>query len=295
MFLRRNPFVAGLGIGFAGCAKLSIGIWGLGMLWAYRREPKKALLLCLGAAIPMGLAYVVWQPTAFFQVLRNGGYVSVGSWANPVFRFLDLFMTGLHAKVITGVISYVGLFVIGWMLSRVVPWTAAPGLAKGADLRRDPLTIALRTSLVLSVAWLITSMYTLSWYDLIAWMPLALLAASKLDQIMLLRIAPLSLAYVPGRAITYGPALDTTASRIRDTFSPIVQFVVLLAVVLWWKRPDRLDLFPLRAPRQPVAVVSEGPHRQDQKPQAAGAGPSGPDPGRPPRRRPSVPAGGRRP
>ena len=59
---------------------------------------------------------------------------------------------------------------------------------------------------MLSVAWLITSMYTLSWYDLIAWMPLAVLAASKLDQIMLMRITALSLAYVPGRAIDVGPA-----------------------------------------------------------------------------------------
>jgi hypothetical protein len=182
---------------------------------------------------------------------------------------------------VVGVISYIGLFVIGWILSRVVPWTAAPGLAKGADLRRDPLTIALRTSLVLSVAWLITSMYTLSWYDLIAWMPLAVLAASKLDQVMLLRVAPLSLAYVPGRAIDMGHALDVTASRIRDTFSPIVQFGVLLAVVLWWRRPERPELFPLRrSARQPVAAkpakvvpggrsaaarVSHGPGRLGQR------------------------------
>ncbi len=255
MFLRKHPFLAGVGIGLAGCAKLSIGIWGLAMLWAYRREPKKALLLCAGTVIPMTLAYVVWQPSAFFQVLRNGGYVSVGSWANPVFRFLDLFMSGTQAKIITGVMSYAGLFIIGWMLSRVVPWTPAPGLEKGADLRLDPLSIALRTSLVLSVAWLITSMYTLSWYDLIAWMPLGVLATSKLDQIMLLRIAPLSLAYVPGRAIDVGPSLDFTASRMRDTVSPIVQIGVLLAVVLWWKRPDRSEIFPLR--RTPV-VVSRG-------------------------------------
>ena len=246
MFLRRYPFLAGIGIGLAGCGKVSIGIWGLAMLWAYRREPKKALLLCLGTAIPMGLAYVVWQPTAFFQALRNGGYVSVGSWANPVYGLLTQFMANRSAKIVVGVLSYVGLFVIGWMLSRVVPWTAAPGLAKGADPRRDPLTIGLRTALVLSVAWLVTSMYTLSWYDLIAWMPLALLGASKLDQIMLLRIAPLSLAYVPGRAIDVGPALDFTASRIRDTFSPIVQIAVLVAVVLWWKHPERPELFPFR-------------------------------------------------
>jgi alpha-1,6-mannosyltransferase len=268
LFMRKNPFIAGLGIGLAGCAKVSIGLWGLAMLWAYRREPKKALLLCLGTAIPMGLAYVLWQPTAFFQALRNGGYVSVGSWANPIYSFLALFMTEYHAKVVIGVISYIGFIVIAWMLSRVVPWTAAPGLAKDADLKRDPLTIALRTALVLSVAWLITSMYTLSWYDLLAWMPLAVLAASKLDQIMVIRGAALSLAYVPGRAIDMGPALDFTATRMRDTVSPIIQMAMLLAVILWWRQPDRPELFPFKKPKAPPAEsppTDSGPRAEPRK------------------------------
>jgi alpha-1,6-mannosyltransferase len=263
LFVRKNPFLAGIGIGLAGCAKISIGLWGFAMLWAYRREPKKALLLCAGTVVPMGLAYAVWQPTAFFQALRNGSYVSVGSWANPVYRFFVLFLTSTQAKVVVGVLCYAALFVIAWMLSRVVPWTAAPGLGKGVEPQTDPLTIALRTSVVLSVAWLITSMYTLSWYDLLAWMPLALMAPSKLDRIMLLRAAPLSLAYVPGRAVEMGPVLDVTAHRIRDTFSPIVQLAVLLAVVLWWKKPDREELFPLRAKPEattppPLLVTGSG-------------------------------------
>jgi alpha-1,6-mannosyltransferase len=254
LFMRKNPFVAGLGIGLAGCAKVSIGLWGLAMLWAYRREPRKALLLCLGTAVPMGLAYVLWQPTAFLQALRNGGYVSVGSWANPLYRLLDVFLTGFQAKVIVGVISYIGLIVIAWMLFRVVPWTPAPGLDRNADLRQDPLTIALRTALVLSVAWLITSMYTLSWYDLLAWMPLAVLAASKLDKIMLIRGAALSLAYVPGRAIDVGPVLDFTATRMRDTISPIIQMAMVLAVILWWRQPDRPELFPFKKAKAPPAT-----------------------------------------
>ncbi|MGI8459513.1 MAG: polyprenol phosphomannose-dependent alpha 1,6 mannosyltransferase MptB [Propionibacteriaceae bacterium] len=237
LLMRKTPFGAGFAIGLAGCAKLSIGLYGIAMLWAYRRQPKKALLFCAGAAIPMGLAYVVWQPTAFFQVLRNGGYVSVGSWANPLFRFLDwVYFTGTTSKIIVGVLSYAGLFVIGWMLSRVLPWRAAPGLSAGADPKSDVLTVGLRTALVISTAWLVTSMYTLSWYDLIAWVPLAVLAASKLDYLMLVRIAPLSLAYVPGRAIDFGPALELVATRIRDTVSPIVQIGVLVAIVLWWRR-----------------------------------------------------------
>jgi alpha-1,6-mannosyltransferase len=269
LFMRKNPFVAGLGIGLAGCAKISIGLWGLAMLWAYRREPKKALLLCLGTVVPMGLAYVLWQPTAFLQALRNGGYVSVGSWANPLYRLLDLFMTGFHAKVIVGVICYIGLIVIAWMLSRVVPWTPAPGMDKDADLRQDPLTIALRTALVLSVAWLITSMYTLSWYDLLAWMPLAVLAASKLDKIMLIRGTALSLAYVPGRAIDVGPVLDFTASRLRDTVSPIIQMAMIIAVILWWRQPDRPELFPFKkkqkAPPAESAPKVSGPQAAPSK------------------------------
>ena len=269
LFMRKNPFVAGLGIGLAGCAKISIGLWGLAMLWAYRREPKKALLLCLGTVVPMGLAYVLWQPTAFLQALRNGGYVSVGSWANPLYRLLDLFMTGFHAKVIVGVICYIGLIVIAWMLSRVVPWTPAPGMDKDADLRQDPLTIALRTGLVLSVAWLITSMYTLSWYDLLAWMPLAVLAASKLDKIMLIRGTALSLAYVPGRAIDVGPVLDFTASRLRDTVSPIIQMAMIIAVILWWRQPDRPELFPFKkkqkAPPAESAPKVSGPQAAPSK------------------------------
>jgi hypothetical protein len=80
---------------------------------------------------------------------------------------------------------------------------------------------------------------------------------------MLLRVAALSLAYVPGRAIDLGPALDFTALRIRDTVSPIVQVAVLVAVVLWWKKPDRDELFPLRpkgelAEAQPLVGTGYG-------------------------------------
>jgi alpha-1,6-mannosyltransferase len=251
-FMRKNPFLAGLGIGLAGCTKLSIGLWGVAMLWAYRRDLKKAAVLCLGTGIPMGLAYIVWQPTAFGQVLRNGTYVSVGSWANPPFRLLELFLGEWGAKTVVGVIAYTGLVVIAWMLARVIPWTAAPGLPRGADPRLDPMTVALRTSLILSVAWLTTSMYTLAWYDLLAWMPLALMVASKLDRILLLRITLLSLAFVPGRVVDIGPALEFVATRLYDTVSPIVQIGVLVAIVMWWRKPDSDELFPFRDVKETV-------------------------------------------
>jgi alpha-1,6-mannosyltransferase len=87
-------------------------------------------------------------------------------------------------------------------------------------------------------------------------MPLAVLAANKLDKIMVIRGTALSLAYVPGRAIDLGPALDFTATRMRDTVSPIVQLAMVLAVILWWRQPDRPELFPFKKSKAPPAEVS---------------------------------------
>jgi hypothetical protein len=39
-------------------------------------------------------------------------------------------------------------------------------------------------------------------------------------------------AYVPGRSIDLGTVLDFTATRMRDTISPIKQIAVV-AVILW--------------------------------------------------------------
>jgi alpha-1,6-mannosyltransferase len=119
-------------------------------------------------------------------------------------------------------------------------------------------------------------------------MPLAVLAASKLDKIMLIRGAALSLAYVPGRAIDVGPVLDFTATRLRDTVSPIIQMTMVLAVILWWRQPDRPELFPFKKQKAPPAQSSPtvtGPRAAASKappprssPSKAARSPQTPDP-----------------
>ncbi len=234
MMMRKSPFAAGILLGLAGCGKLSIGLYGLAMLWAYRREPRKALTMCLGVLIPMGLAYGVWQPNALFQVLRNTSYVSAGSWVSPVYGIITSFMSTTAAKLVLNIAALGLLVMIAWMLSRVLPWRPAPGLPRWADPRSDPITITLRTALILSTAWLTTSLYTLAWYDLIAWVPLAVVGGTRLDKLFIWRGLFLSLAFVPGRSVDLGQSLDFVASRVRDTASPLVQIAVLIAIIVWW-------------------------------------------------------------
>ena len=217
----------------------------------------------------MGLAYVIWQPTAFFQALRNGGYVSVGSWANPVFRFLDyFFMTGLHAKVVVGVISYVGLFVIGWMLSRVVPWTAAPGLREGC--RSAAGSADHRAAYVAGAVGRLADHVDV---HPVLVRPDRLDAAGRAgrEQARSDHVARGSprcrWPTCPAASIDVGPALDFTATRMRDTVSPIIQIAVLVAVVMWWKKPDRPELFPFGPGRERKAR-SQGPDRERQHEQS---------------------------
>lgn len=240
MLMRRTALGAGIGIGLAGCAKLSIGLWGLAMLWAYRKQPKKAALLCLGAAIPITLSYGLWQPLALVSVLRNTTYVSGGSWGQPLYFALDAVLHNPNlAKSILGVLSYSLLVVIAFLLSRVLPWQPVPGIPDGVDPRQDEMTVAVRTALLLSVAWLVSAMYTLSWYDLIAFIPLGVLAASRLDLIMIIRNAMLAIAYVPGRVVNLSPALDVTVTKVREVGSPIVQMGVIVAIVVWYVQHRR--------------------------------------------------------
>lgn len=236
MLMRRTSIGTGIAIGLAGACKLSIGLYGLAMLWGYRYQPRKALGLLVGTGASMGLLYGVFAPDALFAAVRNASYVSVGSWAQPFYTLLTYFMDAGTATGVLSVFSWAGTFVIGWMLSRVLPWHAIAGKPADVPADRDPITIAIRTALLLSVAWLTTALYTLSWYDLMAFAPMALVGATRLDGLFIGRGVLLSMSYIPGRGLDYGFALDVFATRIRDTFSPVMQLGVLASIGWWWHR-----------------------------------------------------------
>ncbi|MDR1432476.1 MAG: polyprenol phosphomannose-dependent alpha 1,6 mannosyltransferase MptB [Propionibacteriaceae bacterium] len=244
MFLRRYPLLAGIGIGLAGTVKVSLVFYGIAMLWGYRRDWRKLLLLGVGAAIPLLLAYGLWAPQALLAAQRNTGYVSNGSWAAPVLSLLSLVFGQPNAHWFVTHVSWVLMAAVAWMLSRTLPWKAAPGVEDG-QCRNDSLTIAARTAVILTTAWLLTSPYTLSWYDLIIWVPLGMLASSKLDSVLMWRGTWLSLAYVTGRAYQFSDEMLFTSAAIRDVICAGVQIAVVAAIVIWWWR-DGHELPPLR-------------------------------------------------
>ncbi len=233
-FMRRSPFLAGVGIGLAGCVKVTLVFYGIAMVWGYRREPRKLLLLLAGAAVPLIIGYGLLAPGALFAASRNTGYISSGSWAAWVLGWLRLPFGIGPASVLVSVLGYVGMFAVAWMLSQVLPWTGVAGISPVADPRQDSLTIAVRTALVLSAAWLVSSPYTLSWYDIIAWVPLAVLAPSPLIGLFIWRGVALSVGYVHSRSVAIDPGVVGVGNYLRDAVSPNVQMAVVGFIVLWW-------------------------------------------------------------
>lgn len=235
-FVRRNAFVTGLFIGLAGAVKVSLVFYGLALLWGYRHDWKKALALCVGAVIPIALLYGLFAPEALLAASRNTGYISGGSWAPWFWQVLAWVLGDDIARSITGWVGLIGMVVIAWMLSRVLPWAPVPGALVPAE--QDPLTITVRTAVVLGAAWLVTSPYTLAWYDLIVWVPLALMVPNRLDWLFMLRGAALSVAYVAGRTVGFSDVMTGPVTTIvRDTLCTGVQWFVIIAIVWWfWTR-----------------------------------------------------------
>ena len=248
--VRRNPLLAGIGIGLAGTVKVSLVWCGLAMLWAYRHEWRKILQYAVGALIPMGLAYGLWVPKALLAARRNTGYIFPGGWAQQFHDLLLRFLNPVVADTITGWAGWAGMVVIAWMLSRVLPWRLAPGLAEPVDPRRDPLTIAARTAALLTVAWVVNAPASLSWYDVMAWAPLALVAISRLDAILMWRGAWLSAAYVTSRSVQFSDPILAVGTFLRDWVSWGAQMLVLAAICWWWWRAGHEFPFARRSRRR---------------------------------------------
>jgi len=239
--MRRWPWLAGLLIGLAGAAKVNMVLFGIAILWGYRREPKKLAVIAAAAAVPLAICYGLWQPSALVSAARNTTYVNAGAWAGPVFGLLT--HQGLSwnvSKIIINSIAIVGWVVIAAMLFRLLEVRPLPGIADHVlDPMKDPTSVAVRTAVVLYASWLVTTPNSFSWYDLMAWTPLALASASRLDGLMLWRTTWLSAAFVTARAIEYGPVIGLIATRIRDTACVIAQILVLVAIVWWYVQSRR--------------------------------------------------------
>ncbi len=135
----------------------------------------------------------------------------------------------------------------GRLLARV----SDPGRG-GRAAGPDRIAEAARASFVVGLAWLLGGYYTLPWYDMAAWIPLCLLAASGLDAVLLTRTTVICLAYVATRSLPPGArlpsALASAQLHVEHDLSPAVHLLLIAALVVRLTRPGRWSALAARFP-----------------------------------------------
>lgn len=261
VLFRRHIFWAGIMLGVAGCTKLSIGLVGVAMLWSLRADRRRMIMLCLGAAISMVGLYAVVGLEALQQARSNSSFISTGTPHKVLLSFFDLFLPGALVRTVLAIAAWVGLIVVAILLSQVFPKSLVPQ-AHPEDRTPD----AIRYTAIYAIAWLVTAMYSLPWYDIIAWVALAAVAASKVDKLMVIRTTMLAIAYVPGRdpnarqvAVSLSDSLEWFSTRLRDTICPVVELGVLIGLIVWARRGGA-QWWPYDWPKRKSKTVTEEAH-----------------------------------
>ncbi|HSP38178.1 MAG TPA: hypothetical protein VLR26_10525, partial [Frankiaceae bacterium] len=139
------------------------------------------------------------------------------------------------ARTVVGLLALVAAVLLAVRISRALPIAPPAASVSAADPTPDSRIVGI--ALAASVAWLVLAPYSLPWYDAIGWALLALLvvggpAVVRVETLLLLHTAFLSVAYLPGRVVGLTDGITTAQDVVRGLLAPII--VTVVAFGLAW-------------------------------------------------------------
>lgn len=226
---------AGVLIGLGCATKLSLALAALAVLWALRPRPRHAALFAGCVTATTALAYAPYGTAALGPARAAARMVSLGSAWRPLLAPLQHAFGDSTARDL--------ISAGGWLTVALLVWLLAPALrAARAD---SPGGQAARALALLGLAWMLAAPYTLPWYDVLAWAPLAACAAAPIDLLATARTAYLSVAYVPGLVVALPPGLAGWATWVRADAAPVLSISAVAACAYLGRiRGRRRDRIP---------------------------------------------------
>ena len=247
-----HGLLAGALVGVAVAVKAPFALFGGGLCWAARRSPLTLAALALGAAAVLVPSYLLAGPGAVSAV-TNAAHGAV-----DLYQPWQLLSRMLHWHPVSPRTDAVAL-VASLLLGVVLLWRLPAG---------PPGLPAIRPALALTLAWLIPAPQQRPWFDAMIFPLLAVMPATRLDWIAIVRAAAATAAELPG-ARYYRGLRPYWLYRIADLLSrglvPLTLWVTA-AAALWlcvsgrWTSPA--------GPDGPAAVPRPG---QPQPSSAAGS------------------------
>jgi hypothetical protein len=228
----RSRIAAGALAGVAAAIKAPAGLVWLALVWSARRSRRAVVELTIGAAVVVGVGYAIAGTGAIRQLGRASHLVSLATPWRPVADLADPAFGHGASRQIIGVLALALFVAVVIGLKRVNPEIRAG----------SPTAVAF----ALSLGYVLSAAYSLPWYDAVPWVLLPLLAASRLDALLVAHTGILSLAYLPGRAaVQLHGASHAVAVGMRDVAAPILLTILLVLLAIastrHAQRPAGLD------------------------------------------------------
>jgi hypothetical protein len=164
-----RTLLAGAAAGLAIAVKAPFALFGTGLAWAARRPPRALAALALGTAAILVPSYLLAGRAAISATMTMGTSTPVGIWSD-VARVLGW-------RQAAGGVDALGLIGCA-VLAAILLWRMPPG----------PGTVpAVRVALAVTLAFLVVSPQQRPWYDVMIFPLLAVVPASRLDWVIVVR------------------------------------------------------------------------------------------------------------
>jgi hypothetical protein len=237
----RQPFWAGVALGAAVGSKLTLLLAVLALVWGLRRLGRRrwgrhCLLGLAGAAVVLVPAHIWAGRHVFGQLEHARIYVSL---ADPWRPLVDALSGPVgHATVREWVVRLapIPVALLAFALWRVVRPAATLQPPGSSTLDPDEERVVADAAVLLvalNAAYAMAAPYTLPWYDASVWAPLALVAASLLDLVLVVRLVGYACAYVPGLVSGMSPEVHDVTIGYRRNVTPYLGWLMIVTVVVW--------------------------------------------------------------
>lgn len=236
----RRPVLAGAALGAAVGIKVTFALVGPALVWALWRRARRTgepwwlgtLAGLAGTAAVVLPFYVLAGPHSLDQLLNARHYVSLATPWRPVVDAVTGPFTHADVRAVVAVAAPFVMVVVVALLALALRGSA--GAVPQAAVADDDAVVTTRdaalASVVLAAGYLLAAPYSLPWYDAVAWAPLGLVASGLLDAVLLVRLAALAVAYVPGRVLGMSERVHDVTLGYRSNVAPWVGWALLVAV-----------------------------------------------------------------
>jgi hypothetical protein len=215
----RSGLLAGALVGAAVAVKAPFALFGAGLAWAAFRSPRVLAALGAGAAAVLVPSYLLagGRPALAAQVQRGDAGVDLYEPWQLLYRTLHWHHPSQRADLL-GVVAAV-------LLAALLLWRLPEG-PRGLP--------AIRPSLALSLAWLVTSPQQRPWFDAMIFPLLAVMPATRLDWIALGRAVVGGVAELPGvtfYTLLRPPWLAQADDAVARDLAPLALLATTIALI----------------------------------------------------------------